>query len=126
MPTTQEMRDVITKYLDFYNAGDADRLNELFADSAVVEDPVGSAKIHRGRSEVQSFYQECLKHGTQLELKGPIRSSHGNAAALAIEVHAKAKSKPVNVAVIDVVTFDDQCRIESMKCYWGPDDVFYG
>lgn len=125
MPTPQMMKSVVREYLESYNSGDAEKLVALFSENAVVEDPVGSGTVHRGKLDVTEFYRACLKQGTQLELKGRISGSHGNAAALAIEVHASVQTKRVNVSVIDVVTFDDDCRIESMKCYWGPDDITY-
>lgn len=118
MPTTTDMKAALQAYIDAYNSGSAEAVVALFAEDAVVEDPVGSPP-KRGREELLAFYREGIAAGAKLSLDGPIRGSHGNAAAMAFT----AQVGPVRVRVIDVMTFNDAGKFTSMKAYFGPDDI---
>jgi len=112
------MKAAMQAYIDRFNSGSAAAVAALFADGAVVEDPVGSPPKN-GRQAILEFYQSSIATGAKLALDAPIRGSHADAAAMAFT----AKIGPVTVRVIDVMTFDEAGRITSMKAYFGPDDM---
>ncbi|MDB5397185.1 MAG: steroid delta-isomerase [Rhodospirillales bacterium] len=117
MPSEASMKAVLQAYLDNFNAGNLDGLTGLFADDAIVEDPVG-APAHNGKAEIRAFYEDAMKNGAILSLSAPIRGSHGNAAAMAFE----AKVGPLTIRIVDVMTFNAAGKITSMKAYFGPED----
>jgi len=123
MPTDTEMKQVLQAYVDAYNRSDLDALVALFADDATVEDPYGTpAKV--GREQVSEFYKGAMATGAKLTLSAPIRGSHGDAAAMAFDAVINTPQGDIIAAsVIDVMTFDDNGKIKSMRAYFGPSDL---
>jgi steroid delta-isomerase len=124
MPTQAQMKAVLQKYIDAFNAADAEAIVALFADDAVVEDPVGSPP-RRGIAAIGEFYRGSVKRVKRIQLAAPIRGSHINAAAMAFVVQLDWEGKPCEISVIDVMTFNDDGRIATMKAYWGQDDLVF-
>jgi len=122
-PTTAQMRAALQKYIDAFSARDTDAVVTLYADDATLEDPVGTAPIH-GREAIAAFYGKVVPIGLTPRLAAPIRGSHGNAAAMAFEVDVPAPNGGDTVIrVIDVMTFNAEGKITSMRAYWAPDDM---
>ena len=62
--------------------------------------------------------------GLKMKMVAPVRSSHGNSAAMAFEIEAPGPGGTRDlIRVIDVMTFDAACRFTSMKAFWAPDDL---
>lgn len=126
MTTEAQMRAALQAYIDRFNAHDGAGLAALFADDARIEDPVGGGKIVQGRAAVDEFYRGAVDKVDRLELAAPIRASHGNAAAMAFDIHMTHEANAMLIRAIDVMTFDDQGRIVDMKAYHGPGDLTIG
>ncbi|WP_028080174.1 steroid Delta-isomerase [Solimonas soli] len=122
MPSEQIMKEAMQAYIDGFNRADAGAVVALYADDAIVEDPVGS-KPKQGRAEIARFYQMSIATGAKLKLAAPIRGSHGNAAAMAFDVELKMPEGQALIRVIDVMTFDDAGKFSSMRAYWAPGDM---
>lgn len=122
MPDEQHMKAALQAYLDGFAAKDADAVVALFAENAVVEDPVGSEPI-RGRAALAKFYGRAVQMVSQLRLAAPIRGSHGNAAAMAFDVEMLIDGREAKVQTIDVMEFDADGKIASMRAYWGPSNA---
>jgi steroid delta-isomerase len=118
MPTQEQMKSALQRYVDGFNAGDLAAVTGLYADGAVVEDPVGNPPIE-GRAAIEEFYANALSSGAKLSLDAPIRGSHGDRAAMAFTVHVSG----MRVRVIDVMTFNEDVKIVRMEAHWGTDDV---
>ena len=125
MPGSDIMKAAMQNYLDRFNAGDLEGILALYADTASVEDPVGSP-VHQGMPALRKFYSDALKSKARLELLAPIRGSLGTAAAMAFDVKLNLPSGPATVRVIDVMSFDKVGKIVSLRAYWGPDDFVPG
>jgi len=119
---TARMRAALQGYLDALNRNDADAVLALYNDHPTVEDPVGSPPLV-GREAVEAFYRKVASLPLRLELAAPIRASHGTAAAMAFDVLVGVPGQGQRISVIDVMTFDADGRIASMKAYWGPEDA---
>lgn len=117
-----QMRNAMQAYIDAFNRKDLAGIVDLYADDAVVVDPVG-APPKKGRAEIERFYRDSLETGAELTLSAPIRTSHGNAAAMAFEVALNLPEGPAIIHVIDVMTFDPDGRFATMHAYWGPQDM---
>jgi steroid delta-isomerase len=115
----EHVRRVFERYCELVSAGDADAVAQLYAADAVVEDPVGS-EPHRGRDAIRAFYRASAGSVT-LELEGRVRvaGSHGAAAMV-----ARPKADPqVRVETLDVMTFDDEGLVTTMRAYWSADTI---
>ena len=119
MPDQETMKRALQDYVDHFAKGDAAAVAALFADDATIEDPVGRPPIS-GRAAIDEFYANAVASGAKLSLDGPIRGSHGDSAAMAVTIDVPGV---VRIRAIEVMTFDDDGRITSMRAFWGPDDI---
>lgn len=122
MNDEQAMKAAMQAYIDHFNAADLEGLVALYADDATVEDPVGTPP-REGRAAITEFYRMALQTGARLQLAAPIRASHANAAAMAFDVQLTMPEGPSEIRVIDVMTFNDAGKFQSMQAYWGPSDM---
>lgn len=99
MPSPEHMRDAVLTYFASFAHADVDAIVALFADDAVVEDPVGGG---------YAFVPE-----------GNVRIAGNHAACAAIATCDKA-DPPFRLETLDVMTFDEAGKIVAMKAYWGP------
>ena len=121
MPATRDqILATIEKYVAHVATGTADQLLELFAEGATVEDPVGS-EVRTTRESIREFYAglEPLDQGSTL-LTARVA---GNEAAFQFELVTKADGATYTLAPIDVMTFDDDARITSMRAFWAGEDM---
>lgn len=103
---------VVENYIRAVSTGDLDLIREIYADNAVVEDPVGSPP-KEGIEAILAFYGSFKGLGVKLELTGSVKCA-GNAAAFPFT----AQIGPRALDVIDVFEFNDAGKVVSMKAYW--------
>ena len=118
MPTQDHMKQALQTYVDAFNAGDPQAIVALYADDAVIEDPVGKPPI-AGAAAIGEFYTNAIAGGAKLTLDGPIRGSHGDRAAMAFTVDVPG----MRIRAIDVMVFNADGKIVRMDAHWGPDDI---
>ena len=121
MPSQSEMKAALQAYIDGFNAGDGDAIMALFADDAVIEDPVGAPL--KSRAEFEAFIRQGVAFGARLSFAAPIRGSYGNQAAMAFIVTFEQGGKTITTNSVDVMTFDAAGKIARMDGYWGPGDA---
>ena len=110
----------VHRYLELIANGGADDLVELFADDATVEDPVGS-DVYIGRPAIHGFYGTLGNLERDTELLSLRVAGHEAAYIFAITFSAsdgRMRLEPINVMV-----FNEDGKIASMKSYWSPSDV---
>lgn len=126
MISQQQMKQAMQAYIDSFNRVDPDAIVALYADTATVEDPVGTPP-KKGREAIAAFYAMAIKSGARLKLVAPIRASHGDSAAMAFDVELNMpqgdKTARAVIRVIDVMTFDEAGKFASMRAFWGPSDM---
>lgn len=123
MPITNEQAEAnVRRYLDLVANGTAAEIAALYAEDAVLEDPVGSEPLH-GREAIQAFYATLEPMTVTTELTS-IRTSGGEAAFLFhIETDTGA-----GVAVLDPMenmVFDEDGRIRHMRAWWSEADMTF-
>ena len=120
MPSPEEIRNVMQRYVEHLSGGDPNEIMKLFADDATVEDPIGSEVI-QGRETLRGFYAAATPK-LHVEITGPIRVA-GNECATPLFVEVTTDESKLYMDVIDVMTFDDEGKITSMRAYWNPADM---
>jgi len=117
---SQRIRATVHAYLDAVAAGVAADIAALYADDATLEDPAGS-EPHVGRAAIAEFYKgvEGTENNTELLT---LRIS-GSTAAFHFRVVTKAGGQTYEIEPIDVMTFDEDGRITSMRAVWAPEDM---
>lgn len=114
-------KHMLERYIDGFNRGDVEALLSLFANDAVIEDPVGSPP--RQANELREWFTQGVAMSARLELDAPIRGSHGRAAAMAFRVSMLQDGVPVVIHSLDTIELNDQGLIIKLRGYWGPEDV---
>ncbi|GAA3827348.1 nuclear transport factor 2 family protein [Nocardioides panacisoli] len=110
----------IQKYVDLVAGGTTAEVVALYAEGATVEDPVGT-EVRTTRESITEFYSGL----EALEQQGTLVSARvaGNEAAFQFELVTKAGDQTYTLAPIDVMTFDDDARITSMRAFWSGEDM---
>lgn len=124
MPTPEHMQAAVRAYIAALNAGDIDAIVALYAEDATVEDPVGSTP-QRGLAQIRTFYSASLSMALQVVLDGEIRAV-ANEAAFAFSVSLVMDGKRITIRPIDVMRFDAQGCITSMRAFFGNHNISQG
>jgi steroid delta-isomerase len=120
MPSAEQITAVVHRYISLVGSGSADDLVDLYADDATVEDPVGG-EVHIGRQAIHGFYSVLEAVQRQCELV-TLRVA-GNEAAFHFKLTVTAGASKMLIEPIDLMAFDGEGKISSMKAYWSPDSV---
>ncbi|AVH23999.1 SgcJ/EcaC family oxidoreductase [Nocardia cyriacigeorgica] len=123
MASADDIRAAVRRYLDTVANGSAKDIAALYTDDATVEDPVGSPP-HIGRAAIEKFYSalESVRVSTELH---SVRVA-GDQAAFGFRVVTDTGEQTIVIEPIDVMTFDEDARITSMRAFWSPDDISLG
>ncbi|WP_230381095.1 steroid Delta-isomerase [Pseudomonas guariconensis] len=118
LPTPQQVQAIMQRYVELVDAGDIDGILRLYAEDAVVEDPVGQAPL-QGLDRIAEFYRQGLgQMKVSARLTGPVRATHNGCGAMPFRVDMQWDGRDCSLDVIDVMTFDERGLISSMKAYW--------
>jgi steroid Delta-isomerase len=114
-PVVPTVADTVNRYAQLLGSGSADEITALYAPDASVEDPVGSGVRH-GHAEIRELYGHVEKQTRTVELL----SVHINGAEAAFLARLTVLTGDVHTTIdgIDVMTFDAQARITSMRAFW--------
>jgi steroid delta-isomerase len=118
--TDQLICETIRRYQSTFSADDREGWLALFAEGAVLEDPVGSAP-HQGLEAISAFWDAVharTEEGTVRMTQGP--AVCGLEAAWAFELDVTVKGRRSLVEIIDHGTFTDDGRIRSIRAFWSP------
>jgi steroid Delta-isomerase len=123
MPTPDEMRTLVDRYVQAMNSNDREGYVSLFAEDATMEDPVGS-EVRRGHDGVRAFWDEvhALSPTITLVLTGPVRVA-GSELAFPMEAVSDVGDTTMIVDIIDVFRVDGGGRIASMRAFWDPAEI---
>jgi steroid delta-isomerase len=121
--TNEQAEATVRSYLGLVADGTAAEIAALYAPDAVLEDPVGSAPLH-GREAIQGFYAtiESLKITTELKT---IRTAGGE-AAFHFRIDTDTGAGVAIMEPLEVMTFDEDGLISSMRAWWNDTDLTFG
>ena len=121
MPASAEkIREVVDAYVRLIADGTADEIVALYAEGATVEDPVGSAVLSE-RADIRAFYANL--EGMQQQTRVVDARIAGGQAAFLFEINTSVGDQTYTLSPIDVMTFDDDGLITTMRAYWGESDM---
>jgi nucleoside-diphosphate-sugar epimerase len=115
--STEKIAQVVRSYIELAGHGSADEVAGLFADNAIFESPAGG-DVHRGIEAIRSAYHSIWDGREQGVDLVSLNVAGGEAA-----VHVQVVASGQRVDVIDVMTFDENAKISSLRTYWGPSNV---
>ncbi|WP_213575460.1 nuclear transport factor 2 family protein [Rhodococcus sp. USK13] len=119
-PSVEDIRKTVERYVEVVATGTVDDVLALYADGAIVEDPVGTDPRTTVES-IREFYGviEPLQQTSELHT---LRIA-GNTAAFHFSLVTELGEQKLEIAPIDVMTFDDDGKITTMKAYWSQEDM---
>ena len=120
MATAEDNAKIVHRYIELVAKGSADELTALYAADATVEDPVGS-EVRRGHGAIREFYTVIENLQREAELVSVKVAA--NEAAFLWQLTLTAGDTRSRIEPIDVMTFDDEGRITSMRAFWSPSDL---
>jgi predicted dinucleotide-binding enzyme len=115
--STEKITQVVRSYIELAGHGSAaghrsaDEVAALFADNAIFESPTGG-DVHRGIEAIRSAYHS-MWDGREQEVDLVSLNVAGGEAAVHVQVILPGQ----RVDVIDVMTFDKDARISSLRTY---------
>jgi steroid delta-isomerase len=110
----------VENYIKLLNEQSEDMLVALYAANATVEDPYGSP-AHVGIEAIKTFYKTAFEAKISVALTGPIRVA-GDSAAFSFNVLFNG----MTIEAIDVFTFNEANKVQSMKAYWSEANISQG
>ncbi len=119
-PTRDAIRDTVENYVRAVAKGTTEDVLALYAPGATVEDPVGTP-ARTTEAEIREFYsviEPLDQAGEVITLK----IAENNAAFL-FRLVTHLGEQDMVMEVVDVMTFDDDAKITSMRAYWSQDDM---
>ncbi len=116
MLNPEQMQAAVHEYVRALNAVDLDAIVALFADDAVVEDPVGS-EPKRGLAAIREFYAASVAMKLVVALEGPVRAV-ANEAVFPFSVSLVINGQPVVIRPIDHFRFNEAGRIVQMRAFF--------
>jgi len=114
---TTVLQKAVAQYIEAFEKGDLTMIENLFAENATVEDPVGTPQ-HVGIEAIKAFYKSAFDMGVKLELNGKPRCA-GNSVAFSFDVVMTG----LKISPIDVFELNADGKVQSMKAYWGPENM---
>lgn len=119
-PSADVIRKTVDAYVQAVAQGTVGDVLALYAEGATVEDPVGS-EVRTTEASIREFYA-VLEPLEQVSELLTLRIA-ANTAAFHFTLTSKFGDNTFEVAPIDVMEFDDEGRITSMRAYWSPEDL---
>ncbi|MFF0816666.1 nuclear transport factor 2 family protein [Rhodococcus sp. NPDC003318] len=119
-PSRESIQATIEAYVKSVASGTVDDVLALYAPGATVEDPVGS-DVRTTEAAIREFYGIIAPLEQTAEL-GVVKIAADH-AAFNFTLTTHLPEQKVDISVIDVMTFDDDAKITSMKAIWGPEDM---
>ena len=128
MTVEQEQTELSSKidaavgaYIDLLTNGTAEQIADLFAADATVEDPIG-ADIRNTREQLVEFYSIITgmdEHVATLNWK----KVAGDTAVFEFTLVTGTSDMRFEITPIDIMVFDADGKISSMRAVWEPSDL---
>lgn len=121
--TPEAIRATVEAYVQAVATGTVDDVLALFAPDATVEDPVGTP-VRTTEAQLREFYGMVAP----LEQEGEVLTVRvaDDSAAFHFRLVTIMDDQRFELSPIDVMTFDEDAKITSMRAYWGPEDMVTG
>jgi ketosteroid isomerase-like protein len=112
--------DVVGRYHAALDAGDADEIVSTFAPDGYFREPVGPPYVHRGASELHSFFKTCFSAGGGIRLQPCVVTDDGVRCAVEYNCIRWGSRDLPPQAGIGIYERDPDGRLASARIY---DDV---
>lgn len=118
MASIEQIQSVVEQYVKLVAAHQPEKVADLFAENATIEDPVGT-ELKTDRQAIVDFYGVIASmEETSTELLWSKVAA--DTAVFSFELRVSTAGYGYEVRPIDIMVFDDQAKIVSMRAVWDP------
>jgi steroid delta-isomerase len=121
MADAEHIRQIYERYPEMVSKGDVEGIVALYADTATIEDPIGS-ELRRGTDAIRAFY-EASAGSITMRRTGPARVAGLEAATPLVVLMGPEGPDQKALDVISAMAFDVDGKITSMRAYWSFDGM---
>ena len=124
--TTQEsLQDkigaTVEAYVGLVASGTGEQIADLFAAGGTVEDPIGTP-VRTTREEIVEFYNVIANMDTRTTVLN-WKKVAGDTAVFEFVLTTGTGGMNFEVTPVDIMVFDDEGKITSMRAVWQPSDL---
>jgi len=120
--SNEQVEETVRRYLGLVSNGTADEIAAMYAEDAVLEDPVGS-EPNRGREAIHAFYSAIKGMKVSAELQS-IRTCGGE-AAFTFHIETDTGSGIVVLEPFENMAIGEDGLITSMRAWWNDGDMSF-
>lgn len=120
-PDTDKIDAVVDAYVEYLTSGTAEQIADLYAADATVEDPIG-ADVRDTREQLIEFYSII----TGMEERTATlkwKKIAGDTAVFEFTLVTGTGGMRFEITPVDIMVFDDDGKIASMRAVWQPSDL---
>ena len=111
----------VESYIEFLNTGTAEQIADLYAPSATVEDPIG-ADIRDTRDQLVEFYS-IITNMEERTATLKWKKIAGDTAVFEFTLVTGTSGMRFEITPVDIMVFDADGKIASMRAVWQPSDL---
>lgn len=112
---------VVDTYMRAMTEGNLEQVVDLYADEAILEDPVGTDVLN-GKAAITEFYKGALQAKIVLERIGQVRLA-SNELTFPFRCEYNGPDGPVAIEIIDHFILNEDHKIISMRAFWGENNT---
>jgi len=124
-------RDVSKRSMAAIESKDRDGWLALFAEDAVVEDPIGPSMLdpeglgHRGREAIGRFFDDVIAPNDKITFKIDLSYQAGPEVANVgtIDITFPGGKQIASVDLVSTYRISPDGRLESLRAYWEPEQM---
>ncbi|MUL48826.1 steroid delta-isomerase [Mycobacterium sp. CBMA293] len=118
MASVEQIQNVVAQYMELLAAHQPDKIADLFAENATIEDPVGT-EVKTGRQTFVDFFA-VLASMEEIRVEPLWTKVAADTAVFAFKLRARSGTFGYEVNTMDVMVFDDDAKIVSLRAVWDP------
>lgn len=121
MPSAEELKKVVESYVDLVANGKPEQVADLYAEGATVEDPIG-ADIRSTREAIVEFYGVIASMDKATAELNWTKIA-GDTAVFEFTLITEAGGSAFKITPVDIMVFDDDGKIKTMRAVWSAEDL---
>ena len=118
MPSKSDIENVVKAYVDRVAQHDPEKVADLFAPNATVEDPVGT-ELKADRQAIVDFFA-VIANMEETTTGLMWTAVAADTAVFQFKLRGASDGRGYQVTPIDIMTFDEDAKILTMRAVWDP------
>ena len=118
MASVEKIHNVVAQYIELLSAREPEKIVDLFAENATIEDPVGT-EPKTGRQTLVDFYT-VLASMEEIAVELLWSKVAADTAVFSFELRSGAGGHRFELRPVDIMIFDDDAKIVSLRAVFDP------